>query len=47
MGALANGEDDDVDVPLEVDSDEFPAAVESAAVMTAACGGQHTTLLVL
>ena len=47
MGALANGDYDDIDVPTEVDADAFPSAVKGGAVMTAACGGQHTAMLVL
>ena len=47
MGALANGDYDDVNVPTEVDADVFPTAVRGGAVMTAACGGQHTTMLVI
>ena len=47
MGALANGDYDDVNVPTEVDAEEFPSAVRDGAVMVAACGGQHTILLVL
>ena len=47
MGALANGEDDDVNVPQEVESETFPSAVRGGAIMTAACGGQHTTMLAL
>lgn len=47
MGALANGDYDDVNVPTEVDANEFPSAVKDGAVMVAACGGQHTTMLVI
>eukprot|EP01044_Picomonas_judraskeda_P001775 COSAG03_NODE_112_length_12469_cov_363.084802_8_plen_48_part_00 len=47
MGALANGDYEDVNVPTEVDAEQFPSAVKGGAVMTAACGGQHTAMLVI
>ena len=47
MGALCNGEDDDVDVPDEADAELFPGPTRGGAVMLAVCGGQHTVALVI